>query len=474
MEDMEEGYGGTQTETAPPARTAKAPRGKVGRTVVVTKQEFAAEPRQSADATFSAMFDATEDDVNHDEVFKIRVFRHEPREGIVGYVDDMEATESLIKSQWGGSTYRLEGMNVRGRKVRTRMLEIAGEPIFMSEAAEITWRKAKGLPPRQSTTSSGVDPQAILAQIESREEKRRAEDREREDKRREEERLRDEAKRKDEQERLDRIAKEERAFKLELENARREAEDRRRREDQDRDERRKKDEDEREARRRADMTEREARSREHMQQMLTIVQQSSQSQIATLKEIATLDKGKGDGGGGLIEAMKTLAIIKESGLMGGGGGGDEEPADPLTMVAKNGHLWLQSLGDAIRGTIQEAKSPRGAGQSPQQQQLAGLPPRLAGKVQALGLKVAGKGHDPERFFEAAIDRLDRAVDGEAPPADDKANTDIPLNMRKTEQPAQAGTVVTPDTTPTRAVNAVETASDGRQTIRVKFGKRVDA
>lgn len=424
-DDVEPGFEPDVELEAPKKRRGRTPRGGRVRTVV-TKQTFVGDEDETEDEskaplTFATLFDPGPEDANNEVVIRVRVQRSDPYEGMLGYITDMNATEDAIKDEWGGSGYRLEGLNARGRIVRVKTLKIAGDPKFVSEAAEIAWRKSKGLPPRsQQQQPQGPSIQELLSTMDAREDKRRAEERER-----------DEQRRRDEREAEERRRREEREFRMEQEKLRQDAEDRRKREEREWEERKKRDQDERdrqrraeeaerEERRRADMAERDQRQQMFMQQMLSTVRESAAQSLAFAKELSAAKPQES-----IAETVKTIAMIKD--VFGNGGSGEEE-ASPLSILAKVAPQLMEGIGGAIRevrGGVppQQVMAPP-IGVIPQ------LPPVLAEKVQTLVAKVAAKGKDPEKFMEAAVDTLTAAVDGapvSAPQPVASAAPELPIN-----------------------------------------------
>ena len=224
-------------------RTTRGARGRPkGKTTTTTvTRQILTDPEDEEkppEMTFASLFDAGPDDSNNEVVARVRVFRSEPREGHLGYIDDMDATETFIKEHWGGSTYRLEGVNSRGRIVRVRTIAVAGDPIFVGEAFEAQWRRQKGLGPRGASTGESMSMKDMLAVIEAREQALRTELAAKEERDRRERTERDESRRRDERE-----------FLLQREQSQREWDERKRRDTEESDRRRAQEQDARDERR---------------------------------------------------------------------------------------------------------------------------------------------------------------------------------------------------------------------------------
>ncbi len=322
-------------------------------------------------------------------VSRIRVIRKDPAEGLLGYLDDLSTGEAEISERWGGGTYRLEGITDRGAIKVVRILRLAGDPIFMSIAAESQWRRSRGLPPaaRMGTSENhgGMNMQDLLVfQREQQAELRQAE-----------------------QERRERERQEQREW-----------DERRRRDDEERERRKARDDMERDERRRKDTIDAEARNQTFVQQMLTVMQQSQLQSLSFIKEVAATKSAGNEGG--LMEAVKVIATIKDA----FGGDGGEEP-DIATVLIKNLGPILNGAGNAIGGAIREIRSTSGSRTSGTSQAdipnagqlsaLSALPEDslLTAKISALAGKIAAKGQDPERVLSQVADGLLAAIDGEA-------------------------------------------------------------
>lgn len=329
-----------------------------------------------------------ENDVNQDIVIKVRVYRTDPNEGILGYIDDMEATEQTILDRWGGSTYRLDGMNGRGRVVRCRSLKIAGDPIFEGEAAESIYRKSKGLPPKHTLTNVGnsMSPQEIMAMMEARDKERRQEEKDKtEERKREAEERR----------------KEEREFILERERLQREFDERKRKDDEERDRRRREDEREREDRRRKDLQEEQTRQQQFFAQMLQMTQQQANQTLSFVKESALSRGSQTDSTEALIKGVQLVLSIKE-----GLGGGDGEE-DLLHSVVKNLPGMINAAGNAVGKAINEVKGNKQIPSvvNPQQGGLQLPPGELSNKFATIINKIREQGGNPELVLSSIADKI---------------------------------------------------------------------
>lgn len=379
----------------PASRTRASGRGK-GKTTTttVTKQILTApeEDDKPPEMTFASLFDAGPDDLNNEVVVRVRVFRSEPREGHLGYIDDMDATETYIKEHWGGSTYKLDGVNARGRIVRARTIVVGGDPVFIGEAFEAQWRKQRGLGPRGSNgNGEQMSMKDMLAVIEAREQALRTELAAKEERDRRERTERDESRRRDERE-----------FLLQREQSQREWDERKRRDTEESDRRRAQEQDARDERRRRDVEEASTRQQQFMTQMLTIVQSQAANTIAFVKE--TLGAKSGVDPSDMLMKGVTLAMkLREAGE-----GGDED-GDLLTTVVKNLPEMLSSAGNAIGGAIREVKGlPPQAPAAKTANGASGLtlpPGPVSAKFAALVNKIQASGGDPEATLGALADRL---------------------------------------------------------------------
>lgn len=389
---MHEASGDEFDEDLAPAksRTTRQKRGGKVTETTVTKRELVDddsgtedEPKQ--DDTFAGIFDAG--DANKGIIEKIRVYRIDPHEGFLDYISDMGAQpEKYIKEHWGGSTYRLEAVNARGRLVRVRNLRVSGDPIFVGEAEEAAYRKAKGLAPKNALglpAAPGMTPQEVLDLVKQTERERREDEEKRADQRRKEDERLDEKRRKEEREWREQQARDQRDF-----------DERRRKDELDREDRRRKDEVERDERRRREQAEGEARRQDHMQQMLMMVKQSSEQALTFMKATAGVQTAQANPTAQLVETVKAIALVRDA----FGGNGEAADVDPLTMLMKSLPDMISGIGPAIGATIREVRG------QPAAQPAAGmsLPPAIGSKMEQLATLLAARGVDPEKGIEAML------------------------------------------------------------------------
>ena len=386
---------------------------KKGETIVTTRQRYFEDDKaeeEKLNGEFAPLFDGAT--AEEKEILRVRVIRKDPNEGTVGYIEDPSSAETEIQERWGGSTYRIEGINGIGRVVTARTIKLAGDPVFQSQSAEIQWRKSRGLPPVGQTSGNGAQPmslQEMLMFMKELDSERQAKQAQADADRRREEREHEARMSKLQQEADDRRRKDEE-----------ERERRRRKEEDERDERRRKDELEREERRRRDLEEAEKRQQANTQQTIQMLQQANTQTLTFVRETANANK-KGDNG--LLEAIKIIAVIKDA---FGGGGGDDEPTDFLGQLAKNGPEWLQAAGTAIGTAVREVKDggvplPETKNGKPRQQ-LAAQPakPTQTPRMKRLAEKIRARGEDPDAVLGNVLDKIEAEIDG-LPPAETKPN-----------------------------------------------------
>lgn len=171
----------------------------------------------------------------------IDVSRVDPPEevGFLGRMD-LHATEETIKGRFGGGKYTVRARNEKHQVMTNRTIDIAGDPIFLSDSARDAWLRGRGrekeIPPRTgqpvaaapAAQSFGVAEMVALFQgmqqmqmqqhtaaMAAQAEERRAREAEiqrREDRQREEDRRREDQRRAEENQREERrLAEEERA-----------------------------------------------------------------------------------------------------------------------------------------------------------------------------------------------------------------------------------------------------------------------
>lgn len=376
----------------PPKRKPGRPPGSGKRTVIMTRQILTGEEGEEKTDEFSPLFE----DVGHGAektITKVRVIRKEPDEGVLGYLEDPSVGEDMISARWGGGSYRLEGVNAKGKYIAHRVLKLAGNPIFQSDAAEVMWRRSRGLPTTTApVASTGGGMSDVLTMMQSAEEKRRGEERDH--------------------------AKAMRQMELDAEDRRRRDDDERLRQrkldDEERDKRRRQDEEDRDRRRAADQATALQNQQQFMQQTIAMIQASSQQAIQLASAAAKP-------GGGIEESLRLIATVKE--VFGNeGGGGDAEDTTMQTLFKALPGI-LQGAGSTIGTAIREVK---GGGQ-PQPAQLPAAAPGgllasipanspLAAKLDVLVTKIAMKGKDPEELLSKVADGLIAAMDGQTPAA----------------------------------------------------------
>lgn len=455
--DVEEGDAGIASPTFTTS-SRKSASGKKTKTTI-TREVLADDEKERSPLTFAALFDPGPEDHNEEVAIRVRCTRADPPEGMLGYIEDMDATEKHILDNWGGSTYRLDGLNAKGKIIRVKTLKLAGDPIFVSEAADQQWRKQRGLPPR-GAAAGAMSATDILAMIEQREAKRSAEEKERRDEQRREERDADERRR-----------REEREFQAEREKQTREWEDRKRRDDEERDRKRRQEDDDRERRRREDAAAAALQQQQHMQQMLHMVTSQASQSVSFIKETVALQAGKphADGSEMLIKGVQLALQLKEA-----AGGGDSEE-DLLQTVVKNLPALLNGVGNAASKVVREIK-----GQSPEAPAAAQttpngglvLPPGPASeKFTEVINRIAAAGQNPEVVLAQVADQLlagskKRAEMGAA------ARPNAPVmdpGPAKPSTPVETSATAAPSTTSPQAPETKRPSETGKVT-RLKFGK----
>lgn len=437
----------------PPATRAPRGRGKGKTTTTTVTKQILTDPEDDdklPEMTFASLFDAGPDDTNNEVVARVRVFRSDPREGHLGYIDDMDATETFIKEHWGGSTYRLEGVNSKGRIVRVRTIVVGGDPIFVGEAFEAQWRRQKGLGARSSSNGEQMSMKDMLAVIEAREMALRTELAAKEERDRKERTEREESRRRDERE-----------FLMQRERDQREWDERKRRDTEESDRRRAQEQDARDERRRRDVEEATQRQQQFMTQMLTIVQSQAANTIAFVKE--TLGAKTGVDPSDMLMKGVTLAMkLREAGE------GNDEDGDLLTTVVKNLPEMLSSAGNAIGGAIREVKglppAPPVAGKTANGAGGLTLPPGpVSAKFAALVNKIQASGGDPEATLGALADRL--LASPVVPPKAARPNAPV----FDPGPPAPQPQVAAPPSEAPQTVNSdVPPSEEG--VVRMSFGK----
>lgn len=418
-------------------RTTKGRNGRKGKVVQTTRREFIDDDDEDKVQLPGILALA---DVEEHSIVRLRVWRKDPDEGMLGYLEDVNSSEEEISQRWGGGQFRVDGLNQSGHIKASRTFRLAGDPIFVSNGARVDYERRKGIP---STTAvvgqpQGMSMQEILAMTQKLDDDRRkAED---------ERRAREAAERRDHEERMRR---------LEVE-----ADDRRRKDERERDEKRRADENEREERRRREQIEAENRSRAHLDQTIAMMRAQNEQTIALVKQqiVPAQDQGKS-----LMEAVKMITVIKEA---FGGEAATPEESDPLSLLMKHGHEWLNGIGNAVSSTIREVK---GGGAPPQvvahpsaPQLPAGVPPEgitipasspLAGKLQHLAQTIAASGRNPEEELSKIVDNLTATIEGKPAPHQPGARPANPNAFVPTPE-----SVASPPPPPAAAPEAVATAA----------------
>lgn len=390
QQDESEGFHDEPMATTTRRRSRRG-NGKVTETTITKRELNEGNDDDDAGMTFAALFDAGPDDGNTEKVVRIRVNRADPKEGFLGYIDDMEATEAAIKDQWGGSTYRLDGVNLRGRIVRVRTIMVAGDPIFVGEAFEANWRRMRGLPKKDAGQSGDqLSAREMIELMDAREAALRKELADKE-----------EASRKAREEREAERRRDEREWQLQREREQREWDERQRRERDEADRRRRQDDEEREARRRRDNEEAAARQAQFMTQMLTSAQSQANQMIAFVKETVAANAAgpKTDGSEMLIKGVQLAMQLRDA-------AGGESEEDLLTTVVKNLPQMLNSAGNAVGKAVREIKGAPGAPAQASHEGGLTLPPGpVSAKFSELVNRISAAGGDPEKTLDALADRL---------------------------------------------------------------------
>jgi hypothetical protein len=341
----------------------------------------------------------------------IRITRTDPiSEGVLDTVEPTVDT-AYISQRWGGGRFRMQAVGYDGRIRGVQTIEIAGDPIFQSVTARRAWEQRMGIP--SANAAPPIDVKELIALMQQA----------------------SNAKAEAEAKALESVKR------LEIE-----AEERRRRDEEERDRRRRLDEEERERRQAQRERENQERATQNTQQMLMLIQASHQqtmqfmqAQLETQKQNAAQQlaaaaasapaKSSGDS---LLEAIKTIAVIKET-FAGDGGGGADQEENLMAMLVKHGPEWLNGLGNTIGGVVREIKGGQGGQEHepnpspstarqmlpaalPKPSLLSALPPPIAQKTETLVMKLIEKGKDPEKEISAALDIMLRGVDGIAQPA----------------------------------------------------------
>jgi hypothetical protein len=350
------------------------------------RRRTAARPIRSAEVELGEGESPLFEDVT--DLSYISVSREDPEEGYVGRITPA-ATEKDIAKKWGGGTFALRPCNAGGKYVKglgTRTIQIAGDPIFQSPAAEAKWKRSQGLatsePARPATAAAdralGFGELMVILDKQA-------------------ERAREAA-----QESADRRAKEqEAAHARQLELIREES---RRREKELEVERARlaQESAERTARLDRELTAERERQREHMQTMLQLVKQKSEA-AADSTPLATL-----------------MAGIKLATEMGQGGGGK---TDPLSLLAEN---LPEVIAEARKLATADKSNPEAPAAAAGSEGSVTLEGSVGEKARRLVEHLQRQGRDPEAVLSKVFDTLAQTRPGApsvktpAPPAAPRA------------------------------------------------------
>lgn len=332
--------------------------------------------------------------VERKRIVKLRVHRIEPNEGMLGYIEDPNANDQAIIERWGGSTYRVEGLNAKGQHVKSRTFKLAGDPIFVSAVEEERWRKSRGLPPRgqaATPTAPSISPQELIALMDEREAKRRAEQVAAEERQREKDREAAEQRR-----------REEREWQAAREREQREWDERRKKDDEERDRRRraeieeaearrKRDDAEREAQRKRDEAERAERDQKFMMQMIAMQQEGAKAQLSIMREALSQQRSGAqvDPAEAMMKGVKLAMDLREA-----AGTGDEKSVFETVFER------VPDIIGGITEAVKQGKSSGGGGGG------LTLPPGpVSEKFGKVVEAIQARGGDPEKALSILADRL---------------------------------------------------------------------
>lgn len=350
-------------------------------------------------------------------VMSLRVIRIEPNEGHLGVIDNPHASEADIQERWGGGTFRVQALGENGAVLRMNTLKIAGDPIFQSQAIKRQWERMHGFKNTEQQTQQfsnfpqaapggGIDIKEIFMMMTEKENMRADSEA--------------------------RLAERQRQLQIE-------ADDRRRKDEYERETRRKQDEEERERRQSQQRRDDLERDRENTRQTMALIQASHAQSMQFMQAQMQLQSAKPQGEGGLLEAIKTIAVIKETFANNDGGGGNADAEETVMQsLIKNGPAWLNAAGTAITGVVGEIKNGPNNVQNPSQPQsiLNSLPVEIQNKTEALVLKLMEKGLDPEI-------ELNKVLDGVLQAAERLPQPGSPPTVQKTSQKPATQTVPQP-------------------------------
>jgi len=297
------------------------------------------------------------------KIASVLVMRTDPDEGTLGTMPT-QVTELAIKRRWGGGTFQLQARDERNRPMKGgfRTIQIAGDPIFESKAAQAKWNRQQQIEGGPPASSDAIGLKDVIALLSTTEQKAsaaaalRLEEQERQHKR-ELERLRLEAEIK---------AEERKAEEQRRERALEEREERRRREDEERDERRRKDEE--------------------------LTRQRDREFQVMLRGLTQQQKGGGDGADMLL---KGIALARD---LGGGG-----ETDPVSAVAAA--LLPTLLGPKLAGAAPAVAAAVPAAPAAPADESVTFDGPLGRKTLKLVEHLKGQGYDPEAAISHVWDTL---------------------------------------------------------------------
>lgn len=384
---FDSGFEGVIDRTTIPKAPKPPGRRKEGRRVTTTtrQEEILGDSPDNTPENLSEglpLFPSMPGDSEGRKPRRVDIYRLEPHEGFLGSMEP-DATERHILEKWGGSFYRLEAKNNHGKIIQVRSIKIAGDPVFVSEQFDITYRRKMGLPPRETPNKpgspGGFDIQTYMAMLNEQENKRRDEEERREVIRKREERESEERRRKLEDETLEKRRRDEREF-----------EERRRRDDQEREERTRK-----------ASAEDTARAQSHFQMMIQMVQAQSNQMLTLLtasntQQLETL-KAANQGSNGTNSILQGVELVQKIKEMTGDGEQGEKSI--LSTVIENLPGILNSAGGAVGRAARELKGepqtpPQAATPNPNEPQPLTLQGPLATKYGKLIQKWISEGKDP--------------------------------------------------------------------------------
>jgi len=338
-------------------------------------------------------------DLDEKEIAFVTVIRDDPEEGLVGRVTST-ATELDIRRKFGGGTFTLQGRNAMGRPVKGawRQVQIAGDPIFVSDTAARKWKQQQGVrddrPPAANTNDRPMGIQDMILLMTKLQETARAEARDLSDLR---------------------AREAEAAHARQIELLRLDAERR-----------------QQEAREQLDRAQREAeaarqRDREFFGQLAKITAEQSSRRdeetptkmLFTGIELATKLMGKRGGGGG-----------------GEDGDGDKDPVTALInnlpeIIAQARETVVQSMRGRSAPPADEGGGDDGAdGAGDEDEDTVTLEGEMAAKARKVVAHLASQGKDPEAVLSRVMDALMKTRKAEAEAEAAPAKPTTPPRPRK--------------------------------------------